>query len=309
MQADRPKVSDEYTHDGIDPKLAAQAKKEEREFLRKTLVWKVVPRSRAEVKRVVGTQLVSCEKGDATIPDIRCRLGYQEVNTHQPGFFAATPPLEALLLILNLAAGDSELAWTSRGRTLTPRFPAMIMSNVHVKPDLDEYTWICGTSACSQDAAQGWAGAYQQAHDNIGAKRGNHVHASFATPSSKCHSSFAEMTSFRSAARARWANSRRTFSRYSKARSRAGCARQGMSSGSSTASSAGPRRATSGMQTNAAHQQRRGWAATRASSRSPSGNSRRRSLIRRSASLATPRLTSAAPATLERTLSQATAPT
>lgn len=105
-----PKVFDEYTREEIDPHLAVKAKREELEFFRKKGVLKVVPRIRAAGRRVIGTRWVSCNKGDKAHPDIRCRVVSQEVKTYQSEeFYAATPPLEALRLIVSLAADEPEL--------------------------------------------------------------------------------------------------------------------------------------------------------------------------------------------------------
>lgn len=69
-----------------------------------------MPKSRAADKRVVGTRWVSCNHGDAANPDIRCRLVCQEVKTYpSEEFYTATPPLEALRLILSLAADNPVL--------------------------------------------------------------------------------------------------------------------------------------------------------------------------------------------------------
>lgn len=129
--AEGTKFFDEHTHEEIE--------REELEFFKKKGVWRAVPKSRAEGKRVIGTRWVSCNKGDAANPDIRCRLACQEVKAYQSeGFFVATPPLEALRLILRMAADDSELEVSLVeicGRTLTPNCPAKFTSNFHVKPD------------------------------------------------------------------------------------------------------------------------------------------------------------------------------
>ena len=46
-----------------------------------------------------------CQQGDQNKPDVRCRLVAQEVNTYrEDAFFAATPPLEAIRLLLSHVA-------------------------------------------------------------------------------------------------------------------------------------------------------------------------------------------------------------
>jgi hypothetical protein len=60
-------------------------------------------RTEAGSRRIVGTRWIC--KGDEENPEIRCRLVCQEVNTYQTEeFFAVTPPLETLHMILSIAA-------------------------------------------------------------------------------------------------------------------------------------------------------------------------------------------------------------
>ena len=53
---DRP-VYDEYTGILLPKDLVRQAKKDELEFVRSKRVWRVVPRSRAGHRRIIGTRL------------------------------------------------------------------------------------------------------------------------------------------------------------------------------------------------------------------------------------------------------------
>ena len=56
-------------------------------------------------RRPIGTRWVDVNKGDSEKPDARCRLVAQEVNTYKDdAFYAATPPLEALRLLLSHVA-------------------------------------------------------------------------------------------------------------------------------------------------------------------------------------------------------------
>ena len=98
-------VRDEYTGEPLDPELVKRGMDEELRYFRSKNVWEVMPRSRAAGRRVVGTRWVCSNKGDAEHPEIRCRLVCQEVKTYQTEeFFAATPPIESLRMILSLAA-------------------------------------------------------------------------------------------------------------------------------------------------------------------------------------------------------------
>ncbi len=56
-------------------------------------------------KAPIGSKWVDVNKGDATKPVIRSRFVVKEIATYKSDdFFAATPPLEALRLLLSLAA-------------------------------------------------------------------------------------------------------------------------------------------------------------------------------------------------------------
>ena len=100
-------IYDEYTCETLPPDLVLKAKRDELAFSRKKGVWRTAPRSKTRGARVIGTRWACCNKGDKENPDIRCRLVCQEVNTYESDkFFAATPPLEALRLIVSLAAED-----------------------------------------------------------------------------------------------------------------------------------------------------------------------------------------------------------
>ena len=101
---------DEYTGEVLDPALVRQGQEEELKYFRSKHVWRVVPRSRAAGHRIVGTGWVCTNKGDDRRPDVRCRLVAQEVTTYQSEeFFAATPPIETLRMILSLAAEGPSL--------------------------------------------------------------------------------------------------------------------------------------------------------------------------------------------------------
>ena len=173
-----PTVYDEYSGEPLDEKLAERAKEEELRFFHSKGVWKIVPRGDAAGQRVVGTRWVSCNKGDAEHPEIRCRLVCQEVKTYQSEeFFAATPPLETLRMVLSMAADDPRMQVTlvdiSRAY-----FNAFITREVFVElpPEAGYGKNVIGKLVkCmygTRDAAQGWEGAYRTALETMGFKRG-----------------------------------------------------------------------------------------------------------------------------------------
>jgi hypothetical protein len=173
-----PTVYDEYSGEPLDEKLTKQAKDEELRYFHSKGVWRVVPRAQAAGRRVVGTRWVSCNKGDAEHPEIRCRLVCQEVKTYQSDeFFAATPPLETLRMVLSMAADDARMQVTlvdiSRAY-----FNAFIAREVFVElPREAGYgKEVVGRLVkCmygTRDAAQGWEDAYRAALEDMGFTRG-----------------------------------------------------------------------------------------------------------------------------------------
>ena len=75
-------------------------------------------------KAPISIRWIDINKGDAEKPNYRSRLVAREINTHKrDDLFAATPPLEALKIILSMqhAVTKERLSWsmTSRGRSFT----------------------------------------------------------------------------------------------------------------------------------------------------------------------------------------------
>ncbi len=83
------------------------------QYFKSNTVRKDAPRSRASGKRLVGVRCVGSNKDDAENPEIRCQLVCQETKTHEAEqFFAATPPVETLRMILSMAADEPTLQET-----------------------------------------------------------------------------------------------------------------------------------------------------------------------------------------------------
>ena len=101
-------IHDELTGERLPPGLVANAREEECAFMENWGVWQEVPVAECwqrTGRRPIGTRWVDVNKGDLHHPDVRCRLVAQEVNTYkEDAFFAATPPLEALRLLLSHVA-------------------------------------------------------------------------------------------------------------------------------------------------------------------------------------------------------------
>ena len=99
---------DAITNEPLPAALTNAARQEELSFMNSWKVWDVVPIS--ECKRRTGKaplkgRWVDVNKGDMRRPIVRCRWVAKEFNTYKSAeFFAATPPLEALRMMISHAA-------------------------------------------------------------------------------------------------------------------------------------------------------------------------------------------------------------
>jgi hypothetical protein len=169
---------DEYTGLLLDPVLVQKGKDEELRYFKTKNVWDIVARSNAGNRRIIGTRWICSNKGDTENPDIRCRLVCQEVKTYQTeDFFAATPPLETLRLIVSIAAEDPDRQITlvdiSRAY-----FNAFIEREVYVELPTEagcDKSVVGRLVKCmygTRDAAQGWEGTYRAALEALGFVKG-----------------------------------------------------------------------------------------------------------------------------------------
>jgi len=103
---------DENSGEVLPPNLTQSARREELAFMREWHVWDVVPVSecvRVSGKQPLGGRWVDVNKGDRGRPDVRSRYVAKDFAGGQRSdeFFAATPPLEALRLLLSHVASHS----------------------------------------------------------------------------------------------------------------------------------------------------------------------------------------------------------
>jgi hypothetical protein len=167
---------DEYTLEVLDPPLVAQAKREELEFFHKKSVWKVVPRHRAQGRRVVGTCWASCNRGFGRPRDpLQARVPRsQDVPVRG---VLRRDPVSALRLILSLAADDL-LLQVGFGDISRAYLNAYIEREVYVElPEEAGYgrNFVGRLVKCmygTRDAAQGGEGSYQRVLKKLGFARG-----------------------------------------------------------------------------------------------------------------------------------------
>ena len=99
---------DENTGELLPPELVAASRSEELQFMNGWRVWDEVPISECVQrtgKKPLGSRWVDVNKGDFVRPDVRSRLVAQEIAHHRnDDFYAATPPLEALRMLLSVLA-------------------------------------------------------------------------------------------------------------------------------------------------------------------------------------------------------------
>ena len=126
-------------------------------------------------KAPIGTRWIDINKGDEKTPEYRSRLVAKEINTHKrDDLFAATPPLEAMKLLLSLAVTTGvshEQTRRQRGYKLDfidvrrAYFHAPARRPVYVQlPEEDAASGMCGrlnkAMYGTRDAAQNWEFAY-----------------------------------------------------------------------------------------------------------------------------------------------------
>jgi hypothetical protein len=101
------RATDDVTGVVLDAAEVRRARLVEINYAKKKRVWSKIPRAVARRNgwKIVKTMWIDGNKGDVDHPNYRCRLVAKEFNDGEAaGLFAATPPLEALRLLLHDAA-------------------------------------------------------------------------------------------------------------------------------------------------------------------------------------------------------------
>ena len=100
-------AKDDVSGKDLVSELVMRARAEEMDYFRKLGVYEVVPRSMQKVTggKIIGTRWVDVNKGDIDNPNCRSRFVGREINVGRDDtLYAATPPLEALRVVLSHAA-------------------------------------------------------------------------------------------------------------------------------------------------------------------------------------------------------------
>ena len=102
---------DDVTGKELDGRDVRRARMKEIGYVRDKKVWVNISREEARRKgiKVIQTRRIDIDKGDEDNPHYRSRFVGKEFNVDkQHGLFAATPPLEALKLLVSDAATYKE---------------------------------------------------------------------------------------------------------------------------------------------------------------------------------------------------------
>ena len=106
-QDKEPEVAwDDVSGATLHPKEVRRAREEEIKYVRDMDLYEKVPINECYMKTgksPISVRCIDINKGDESNPNYRSRLVAREINTHKrDDLFAATPPLEALKLILSM---------------------------------------------------------------------------------------------------------------------------------------------------------------------------------------------------------------
>lgn len=100
---------DDVTGAPLDPEKVVAARKLEIQYATRKPVWRKIARAEARKKgwKVIKSRWIDINTGDDSNPIYRSRLVGKEFNDKElDGLFAATPPLEALRLLLSWTANE-----------------------------------------------------------------------------------------------------------------------------------------------------------------------------------------------------------
>ena len=102
---------DDATGKGLDAGMVQTARQEEVAYIHKPNHYTKVPRSKALAlkAKIISVRWLDINKGDATTPNYRSRLVAREIKRDvQTDLFAATPPLEAMKIVISLLASSDK---------------------------------------------------------------------------------------------------------------------------------------------------------------------------------------------------------
>ena len=178
----------------LDPKAVRKARQEEVDYVRKMKLHTEVPKAEClkEIwKNPITVRWVDLNTGDVDQPGSRSRLVATEINTYKrDDLFAATPPLEALKVILAMTASANKGEVIMVNDISRAFFHAKVERDVYIQLlDEDKKAGeenMCGKSRLSmygtRDAAQNWYKEYSQQLIQMGFIQGTAFPCTFHHP-------------------------------------------------------------------------------------------------------------------------------
>ena len=176
---------DAVTGEKLNGKLVKQARAEEIEYYRNMKVYTKVSRQWATSKTgkaPIKVRWVDHNKGTAERPMITSRLVAKEIKVcDRPELFAATPPLEALELVLSLAASSHSGSRCVMHNDVSRAYfhaPAVrdvfvdIVDEDHEPSDEHRCGWLNVSMYGTRDAASNWEAKYRSVMAGMGFEQG-----------------------------------------------------------------------------------------------------------------------------------------
>ena len=194
LDAQLEEAWDDVSGAQLDPKEVRRSRMEEIDYIHKMNVYTKVPISQCYQrtnKGPISVRWIDINKGDVERPNYRSRLVAREINAYKrDDLFAATPPLEAMKLILSMAASNNKGEVLMINDVSRAFFHAKATREVYVQlPEEDhkpEGERLCGRLNYSmygtRDAAMNWQAEYSQRLLDNGFRRGDATPCVFYHP-------------------------------------------------------------------------------------------------------------------------------
>ena len=191
QEAELQQAWDDVSGKDLDPKMVRDARAEEMQHIKKTNLYTKVPRSKALKigQKIVGVRWIDINKGDLVNLNYRSRLVAKEFNNSlRPDLFAATPPLEALKLIISMAMTENPGEKIMVNDVSRAFFcaPARRQVFVELPPEDADHKSMIGELNFSmygtRDAAQNWGEECAGTMTNAGFIRGKASPCTFYHP-------------------------------------------------------------------------------------------------------------------------------
>jgi hypothetical protein len=185
FEDDGEEFFDAITWEKLDSRLVRIARREEIEYYRQMNVYSKVSKAvcvERTGKAPIKVMWVDHNKGTNDKPEIRSRLVAKEIKTsYKPELFAATPPLEALKLLLSInASSQGEKRCIMHNDVSRAYFHAPAVRDVFVeivdedreKGDEEKCGWLNVSMYGTRDAASNWESKYQTVLIGMGFQMG-----------------------------------------------------------------------------------------------------------------------------------------